>query len=282
MSAEVQTKPAEQKNKKRRSPWLIVLLVIVLLLFLLSTIILGAQLYKLATRDQYTVDMGLGEPDGSVELFRIEYENELGQITVQGANADKVVAPGTAVDYDIRLRNEDEVIVDFVMTPDVSFLTEDSVPVEFKIVDAHGNYILGSQTQWATASQMNELVHKGSIHPGEVYTYHVSWQWAFEVSQGQDTYDTYLGSQSGENIPGLRVGITTESVANPTPVRDNRHMMHLLGDGFGCCWCCYIVWLMILLCLVLLIWVQRLKKKLRKMEDLLDEYEEREELTEAK
>ena len=274
MGAATEEKKNDQARKKSKGAGLVILILIFLILFLLTTAILGAHLYKMATRDQYTVDMGLGEPDGSSELFRIQYENDKGEITVQGANADKVVAPGTEVDYDIRLRNEDEVIVDFVMTPEVTFLTDSEVPVKFKIVDAYGNYILGSASQWATATDMNNLVHKGSIHPGEVSTYHISWQWAFEVSDVHDTYDTFLGGQVGENTPGIRVAIRTESSANPTPVRDNRHMMHLLGDGFGCCWCCYLVWLLVLIILLMLVRMHFMRRKVNKQKETLDDYEE--------
>ena len=77
------------------------------------------------------------EVNGKLELFRIEYANELGQITVQGANTDNVVAPGTSVDYDIRLRNNDDVIIDFLLTPNVEFLTADEVTEELvqRLVD---------------------------------------------------------------------------------------------------------------------------------------------------
>lgn len=269
-----ETTQTETKSKKRRGTWLLILLLIILILFLLSTIILGARLYDLATRDKYTVDLGLGEPEGTIELFRIEYSNEKGEVTVQGLNADNVVAPGTSVGYDIRLRNNDDVIIDFLMTPTVEFLTGDEVPVEFKIMDDYGNYILGSDTEWADSDGMNQLAHKGSIHPGEVFTYHVRWQWLFEVSDEQDDYDTYLGNQDGELVPGVVVGLETQASANPnlTP-KDITHLAHLRGESWGCCWCCYLVWILLLICLILLIWIWRLRKKLSKHEETMEEYE---------
>ncbi len=269
-----ETTQTETKSKKRRGTWLLILLLIILILFLLSTIILGARLYDLATRDKYTVDLGLGEPEGTIELFRIEYSNEKGEVTVQGLNADNVVAPGTSVGYDIRLRNNDDVIIDFLMTPTVEFLTGDEVPVEFKIMDDYGNYILGSDTEWVDSDGMNQLAHKGSIHPGEVFTYHVRWQWLFEVSDEQDDYDTYLGNQDGELVPGVVVGLETQASANPnlTP-KDITHLAHLRGESWGCCWCCYLVWILLLICLVLLIWIWRLRKKLSKHEETMEEYE---------
>ena len=283
MSTELQTNEAvetKKKEKKRPGKVMIILLIVLLILFLMSSIILGARLYKLATIDQYTVNMGMGEPDGSIELFRIQYENELGEVTVKGVNADNVVAPGTIVSYDLRLRNNDEEVIDFLMTPTVEFLTGDKVPVEFKVMDDYGNYVLGSETQWATADNMNALSHKGSIHPGEVFTYHITWQWVFEVDDEQDAYDTYLGSQDGEVVPGVRVGIETQSSANPTPV-DNNHLMHLFGEGLGCCWCCWLVWILLLAVILLVVWVWRLKKKLRKLEEIVDEYEDIQQQTES-
>ena len=269
-----ETTQTETKSKKRRGTWLLILLLIILILFLLSTIILGARLYDLATRDKYTVDLGLGEPEGTIELFRIEYSNEKGEVTVQGLNADNVVAPGTSVGYDIRLRNNDDVIIDFLMTPTVEFLTSDEVPVEFKIMDDYGNYILGSDTEWADSDGMNQLAHKGSIHPGEVFTYHVRWQWLFEVSDEQDDYDTYLGNQDGELVPGVVVGLETQASANPNLVtKDITHLAHLRGECWGCCWCCYLVWILLLICLILLIWIWRLRKKLSKHEETMEEYE---------
>lgn len=264
----------ETKRKKSRGTLLWVLLVVVLFLFLLSTIVLGSRLYEMATRDQYTVDLGMGELDGSIELFRIEYENESGEITVQGLNADNVVAPGTTVSYDLRLRNNDDVVIDFLMTPTVEFLTGDDVPVEFKIVDDYGNYILGSDESWVDSHAMNALAHKGSIHPGEVFTYHVTWQWVFEVSDDQDAYDTYLGNRNGEIRPGVRVGIETEAAANHyVTTKDITHVTHLRGESFGCCWCCYLVWLLLLVCVLLLVWIWRLRRNLNEQVDTLEEYE---------
>ena len=277
MNTELQTKEAvetEQKEKKHRGAGFVILLIIVLILFLLSTIVLGSRLYDLATRDQYTVDLGMGEPVGEIELFRIEYTNEQGEITVRGVNADNVVAPGTAVNYDIRLRNNDEVVIEFLMTPTVEFLTGDAVPVEFQIKDDYGNYILGGEDHWVASDDMNNLAHKGRIHPGEVFTYHVSWRWIFEVSDEQDAFDTYLGNLNGEVLPGVAVGISTEAAANPhLATKDVTHVTHLRGESFGCCWCCWLVWLLLLVAVALLLWIWQLNRKMNKQADTLEEYE---------
>lgn len=276
MSTEIQEKEnvqTETKPKKRRGTWLLILLLIVVILFLLSTILLGSKLYELTSQDQYTVDLGLGA-DGEIELFRIEYANESGEITVQGANGENVVAPGTTVNYHIRLRNKDDVAVEFIMEPTVDFLTKDIVPIQFKVMDTYGNYLLGDEETWVGYEDLNALAHKGVVQPGEVFTYYVSWQWLFEVDQEQDAYDTYLGSQDGSTLPGVRVGVQTHASAQPAVQKTPSHMAHLLGEGFGCCWCCYLVWILLLVCLLMLIWVWRLRRKLSKREETMEDYEE--------
>lgn len=259
-----------EKKKKRGSVLIVVLLVIVLILLLLSTIVLGGRLYDMSTRDQYSVDLGLGDAaNGKLELFQIAYSNASGEITVEGLNGQKVVAPGTTVSYDVRLKNQDDVIIDFIMIPDVAYFTSDTVPVQFKVVDNYGNYILGDEDTWVGAEEMNALNHKGSVHPGEIYTYHITWQWVFEGDA--DAYDTYLGNT---DEAGLSVGLTTQSTANPDPDRGHDYLSHLLGKGFGCCWCCYLVWFLLLVIVLMIIWVWRLKRAIRKQDDKLEEYED--------
>lgn len=266
---QVQVPEKTNKGKRKGGVLILVLLIIVLLLFVLTTIMLGSRLYSMTTRDRYSVDVGVGETDGSIKLFHVTYEGASGQITVEGTNGQQVVAPGTSVDYDVRLRNKDDVIIDYVIVPEVEYFTEDAVPVNFKIMDTHGNYILGDEDTWASAEELNSLTHKGSIHPGEVSTYHVTWQWDFE--SGNDAYDTYLGNAEG---PGLSVSLSTQSSASSVEPKTPSHLMHLLGEGFGCCWCCWLVWILLLIILLMVVWVLRLKRALRKQDKQIEEFEE--------
>lgn len=275
MGTSVEERNETKQSKTRRGAVaLAVLVIIVIILLALSIIMLGSRLFEMTTRDRYAVDLGMETDDGGpreLELFRIRYRNEDGEITVEGLDRQKVVAPGTQVDYDVRLRNSDSVVVDFVMVPEVEFLTDDPVPVRFKIMDTYGNYLAGSEDEWADPLSLNDLEHKGSVHPGEVFTYHITWLWEFE---GDDEYDTYLGNVTGNKRPGISVSLTTESTASPVAPKSNNHLMHLFGEGFGCCWCCWLVWILLIIIVVLLIWIWRLRRKLRKLEDRLEEQEE--------
>ena len=275
------TAGTEKKGKKRPGSGVLILLMIFVILFLLTTALIGSRLYDLTTRDQYTVDLGVGEPESEIELFRIEYSNETGEITVEGVDGQNVVAPGTTAEYSVRLRNNDEMVIDFMMIPTVEFLSAHDIPVVFKMMDDYGNYILGSDTEWVSAEQMDTFAHKGSIHPGEVFTYHISWRWVFEVSDEQDAYDTFLGSMDEKIRPGVSVGITMEAEANPyASTKDITHVTHLRGESFGCCWCCWLVWLLLLAAVVLVGWIWRLRKKLNKLEEALQEYKDTLEMNE--
>lgn len=280
MSTQLQDRPdvtveenQPPKRKKTRGTILWILLILFLILFLITTAILGSRLFMIATQDKYTVDLEVGM-DGELELFKIEYENATGDITVQGTNGENVVAPGTSVEYAVRLRNQDDVAIDYLLVPTTRFLTEDAVPLDFKLIDTYGNYLVGTETEWGTPEELSALTHRGTIHPGEVFSYQLLWRWEFEVGQEEDEYDTYLGNQNGAILPGVEVGFVTEAAANTTSTRHPYSMMHLLGDGFGCCWCCYLVWILLLVIVLMLLWVWRLRRKVRKHEDLLEEYEE--------
>lgn len=266
-TAKKNEKKKEKEKTKRSWPvWVVVLLIFIVLLLILSTIILGWLLYERTTTDQHSVSMSVGDPDGQLEIFRIEYSNEDGQITVKGAKDHKVLAPGTTVDYDIRLRNNDEVVVDFLMTPLVEFLTEDEVPIEFKMIDNYGNYILGSDNTWASVDSINKLQHNGSVRPGEVYTYHLSWQWVFEKDEGQNAYDTYLGNEEGKVLPGVKMSIRTHSTEGSLSIDSGTDNENIAGRG--CCCRCplyfHVVFLFLLVIIFFVVWTWRMHRKLFK------------------
>lgn len=274
MSTQLQEKEAvqteEKKTKKRGGPWLLILLIVFIILFLLTSVVLASRLYERATRDKYSVDLGIGT-GGEIELFKISYENASGEITVSGTNGQNVVAPGTQVDYDIRLRNRDDAAIQYVLIPQVTYLTDEAIPLQVKLSDNYGNYLLGSDDQWVSVDALNDITHKGAIHQGELCTYHLSWQWVFEKDEQGDTYDTHLGNSDGA---GVEISMLTESTASAAQEKHAFNVMHLLGEGFGCCWCCYLVWILLLVCVLLIVWIWRLRRKLNRHIDTLDEYEE--------
>ena len=62
--------------------------------------------------------------DAKLDIFSVSYANAEGVITVEGLDGDKVVAPGTDVDYTIRLKNQDSIAIDYMLMPSSEFLSE--------------------------------------------------------------------------------------------------------------------------------------------------------------
>lgn len=268
----------KQKRRRTGGSWLLVVLPVLVILLLVTSVLLGSRLYDSATRDQHAVQLGVGET-GQVELFKVEYEG--GQdgsddITVSGADGQKVVAPGTGVDYDVRLANDDDTHIDYVLVPEATFLTEDRVPIEVRLVDPYGNYLLGSADEWAPIEDLNGIEHYGVVRQDEVVTYSFSWRWQYEQgTAAEDAYDTYLGNGGSIAMPGVEVSFTTESSASTKLPHTGKGFLHGLSD-WGCCVCCYLVWVLLIVCCVLLAYVWRQHRALVKLNEELDDMEGRE------
>ena len=261
-----------QQNKAKRKAgksWLLVVLPILIILLLITSALLGMRLYDSATRDQHAVSLGAGET-GQVELFKVEYENESGDVTVSGADGQNVVAPGTNVDYDVRLTNDDDTHIDYVLVPEAKFLTSDRVPIEVRLVDPYGNYLLGDVEEWAPIEELNDVEHYGVVRQDEVVTYAFSWRWQYEQgSAANDAYDTYLGNGGSISMPGVEVSFTTESSASTKLPQTGNGLFHGLSD-WGCCICCWLVWVLLIICAILLVYVWKQHRTIVKLNEELD------------
>lgn len=264
-------KPEEedQENYSVRS-WLWVLIPVFIILFLLSCFMLGTLLYNMATLDRYAVQLGSGS-QGELELFRIIYDDEQGQIVVEGTTGEDVVAPGTEVYNTIRLENPTSVSLDYVLTSEVSFYNEFGIPIEVRMTDEFGNYILGSDLTWVDVMELNDLVYKGTLGKDEFDSLFISWRWKYEsgLEEG-DLYDTFLGNITGAKVPGIIIAFYTEAVTSPS--LSPRHFF--LHKNFFCCLCCYLVWLLLIIALILQFYNIRYRKKLKCAAEDLDRYEE--------
>lgn len=137
--------------------------------------------------DENTVWTG----ETSVEIFRLSYENGEGQVTVNSARGDKVLAPGTENEYIFTLQNTGNVGLDYTLTMEAYFSDGGKIiPVVARLVDYEGNYLLGSAEAYADVLALNNVLVENSISAGYVAPYTLQWQWPFE---GDDAYDTWLG-----------------------------------------------------------------------------------------
>ena len=147
------------------------------------------------------------EGQTDVEIFRVSYENGQGQITVQSGKGDKVIAPGTENEYTFTLKNTGDVALDYTLEMKAYFSDgEKIIPVEARVVDYEGKYLVGSAESYADVLELNKVSEKGSISAGYIAPYTLQWQWPFE---GDDAYDTFLGNLALEEDITLTIEIRT-------------------------------------------------------------------------
>lgn len=172
---------------------------------------LGAAWFR--TYDENTV--WSGETD--IEIFRMSYENAAGEITVQSAGADKVLAPGTENTYAFALENTGSENLKFDMSMEAFFSDGTHViPVEVKVWGHDGTYFAGTADSYADVMALNQVSDSGALKPGYIMPYTLQWQWPFEVD---DEYDTMLGNLAVDEDMSLTIVIRT--TASYTPNADD-------------------------------------------------------------
>lgn len=186
-------------------------LAILILLTIISAILLTIRLVDYIKVDEKEVLLESGL-DKEFDLFSVQYENESGEITVSGTDGQKVVAPGTAVEYTIRLRNKGDIAIDYNLTPVVSFTTEHIIPIQVRMLDYDGNYIIGDAKTWVEIKDIADISEMKTLVKGESTEYIFEWRWIFE--SGNDEHDTFLGSISKDANVGLAVSFNVHSEAN--------------------------------------------------------------------
>ena len=78
-----------------------------------------------------------------------------------------------------------------------------------RVLDPDDNYILGSAKAWVPIDELNGFVYHHTLRRGQAVEYTFQWKWPFE--QGNDEYDTFLGSNDDS---GLKVTFSIFAVAN--------------------------------------------------------------------
>lgn len=129
-----------------------------------------------------------------LELFCASYENGTGQVTVKSASGDNVVAPGTGHAFTFALLNTGDQGLDYDIEVEAYFAIEggnEKVPVQIRLFDHNGNYLIGSPEQFEDLSDVNIASGSGSVSAGYMVPYTIEWMWPFE---GDDILDTSLGN----------------------------------------------------------------------------------------
>ena len=224
----------EQLHNRNHSLWQFVLLLVILAV--LTATLVGTCFYRFVHRNDYEISLYQGlvssaqssakttkssvsklsgsraksfnfkvsddetvwKTETSIELFQTSYSNEKGEITVQSADGNNVIAPGTGGSYTFSLKNAGKLDSNYQvwLSADMNVSSSD-FPIEFRMSGPSG-WITTADGAWETADELNSAVAHKNLYSGKSDEYTLYWRWAFE--RNADEEDTAFGSASaGQN-----------------------------------------------------------------------------------
>lgn len=168
------------------------------------------------------------EKESEVEIFKVSYENETGEVTVQSADGDKVIAPGTSNSYTFRLKNTGNYAIDYkVEMESLVTASNTQIPIESRISRYDGKWLLGTAEDYVDLEEFH-AIDNGTVGPGKFIYYTLDWVWPFE---GDDSLDTMLGNLSVEQDFSFEIVLRTEAVLNGNPEADGGLKAPQMGDN---------------------------------------------------
>ncbi len=208
---------ANKLSAQTISKILLAIFSVALPLFVASSAILSYRLNDMVNRDDRPVELMAGD-NGEFQVFSVEYENDDGVITVSGLDGNRVVAPGTSGETLFRLKNVDNVAIDYTVEPKVEYTSEYTLPIRMRLIRPDGTYMAGDEDLWIKAEEMNDVLADANTIPEEEgVAYVLQWKWMFE--SGDDDYDTTLGNEKWADV-GIKMSFITTATAN-TAVEEN-------------------------------------------------------------
>ena len=166
----------------------------------------------------------VGEGTGStkITLFRSAYTNEAGDQVAASSLGDKVVAPGTVNSHKVHIRNTGNCALDYTLKISDLFPNapqDRTVPLEVRICDYRGTYIVGSADTWVPLQEMKNAEHSGVVGSGSYVYYTVEWRWPYETGSDENLYDTMLGNVNTSFVEcGIELTASAEESADPYAV----------------------------------------------------------------
>lgn len=212
----------QSKEKKNKNIIIKALIGLLLFLFLISALLLVIRLGDFLPNnvDIYFIEpknpefvMGddeiVWEEDTQLNIFEISSSNNEGKVTVMSGTGDKIIAPGMEGRYEFRFQNTGNIAIDYNCTVKVLFTcSNDSVdtsvlPIEVRMKDFNGEYLIGSEDEWAKPNEINKYEDAYTIGKNSYVYYVFEWRWLFEG--GNDELDTFLGNLSDGTTTSLCV-----------------------------------------------------------------------------
>jgi len=200
-------------------------------------------------------DEQVWKTETKVDIFRISYENGQRQVTVNGSNDEKVIAPGTENSYIFKMKNTGDGAVDYKMTVDAYCEPADiKVPVKARVSRYDGTWICGSKTEYVDVDALDNTEDSASLGSGNYTYYTLDWQWPYE--QGADDIDTALGNLAAEQDITFTIKIKTVAEYAPVPDSEAGIRIPQTGDNFNT-----VLWFAIGGCMLLIMFLLLFARK---------------------
>ena len=224
-----QTDNRAPKHAGERRAWVYIMLMVnivfILLLMTLGIIALRVGNYLPENTDilfivgkNPEVSVGDGEiakweTGQRVNIFQSAYANGQGEPTVVSQDGTKVVAPGTLSTYRFTMCNSGnmavlyEIDLDFILKIGTEVQETYNFPMQVRLRDASGNYLIGSETEWVNVKDaiLNRHVSLLGAFSYETFTMELLW----EFEGGDDELDTLYGNLAAQKGVTLTLGINT-------------------------------------------------------------------------
>lgn len=227
-SANVANKPKESSavDSKKRSLanvkkvfW--VALAILIFLLLISLVFLSVRMYDYVRITDEDRPISIVADDvKNFDIFSAEYKNGEGKVFIQSNDGDKVIGPGASTEYTIRIKNDDDIALNYTFKPVVEMVLpsdpEDEtkkieIPLRVKLITPDQEYLVGSAKSWGTFDDFANIDYTATIAKNEVHEYELFWEWPFE--RGEDEEDTFLGNLAEGDV-SISVGMQLHSEVN--------------------------------------------------------------------
>ena len=140
-------------------------------------------------------------------LFSSQYANHEGTITVKSDSGTTIIAPGTSNNSTFTLTNNSAATMSATIifgSPFSSTVSAD-FPLQIKLKDSAGNYVLGSDTSWESIAKLEGATITDTFEANETKTYEIPWQWPYD--SGNDAVDTKYGKLAAEGAEAPQINI---------------------------------------------------------------------------
>lgn len=161
---------------------------------------------------QVVDDKGVWTTSTPVDIFKVSYENGVGNVFVQSSDGDKIIAPGTSNSYTFKLKNTGDVALDYTVSIDAYFEPLDlSIPIETRLNRYDGLWVVGDLDSYGDVATLDVAEDSAVLGAGRYTYYTLEWRWPFEKD---NNFDTLLGNRAMDEDLTFTIVINTIASGN--------------------------------------------------------------------